>query len=73
MQTYMNEDKRLSSDFIGIVKVGSKGQIVIPKPARELYEICQGDTLIFTTDKKHGMKLYKYDVISKAIDDIYDE
>lgn len=32
--------------FFGVVKVGERGQIVIPKEARELYQIHPGDKLV---------------------------
>ncbi|MDQ0231862.1 helix-turn-helix domain-containing protein [Metabacillus malikii] len=32
--------------FFGVVKVGERGQIVIPKQARDLYQIQAGDKLI---------------------------
>ncbi|MCM3584632.1 helix-turn-helix domain-containing protein [Mesobacillus maritimus] len=32
--------------FFGVVKVGERGQIVIPKEARELYQIQAGDKLV---------------------------
>lgn len=32
--------------FISTVRVGEKGQIVIPKGARELFDIKPGDTLL---------------------------
>lgn len=32
--------------FFGVVKVGERGQIVIPKQAREMYQITPGDKLI---------------------------
>lgn len=34
------------------VKVGEKGQIVIPKDAREMFEIHPGDTLMLLADDK---------------------
>ena len=37
--------------------VGEKGQIVIPKQARELFEIEPGDTLILLGDKKRGIAI----------------
>lgn len=36
--------------FFGVVKVGEKGQIVIPKEARHLYQIQSGDKLIVLGD-----------------------
>lgn len=37
--------------IFGTVKVGERGQIVIPKEARESFEIKPGDILIVTGDK----------------------
>ena len=40
----------------GIVKVGERGQVVIPKHAREVYKINPGDRLLALGDEK-GMAL----------------
>lgn len=37
------------------VKVGEKGQIVIPKEIRDMFEIVPGDTLLILADKKRGI------------------
>jgi AbrB family looped-hinge helix DNA binding protein len=37
--------------------VGSKGQIVIPKEARELFRIQSGDTLLLLGDKSQGIAI----------------
>lgn len=37
--------------------VGEKGQIVIPKQARELFDIQPGDTLMLLGDKKRGIAI----------------
>lgn len=34
--------------------VGEKGQIVIPKQAREIFDIHPGDTLVLLGDEKRG-------------------
>lgn len=39
------------------VTVGEKGQIVIPKQARELFSIAPGDSLILLADKKRGLAI----------------
>lgn len=39
------------------VKVGEKGQIVIPKEAREIFNINPGDTLILLGDVKQGIAI----------------
>ena len=39
------------------VTVGTKGQIVIPKQARELFDIRPGDTLLLLGDEKRGIAI----------------
>ena len=51
----------------GVVKVGDKGQIVIPKDARNLYGIKPGDALIVLGDEK-GMALLKTGIFQDVID-----
>ena len=47
--------------FIVSVKVGPKGQITIPKEAREMFDIKEGETLMFMGDKQRGIVLVKAD------------
>ena len=49
--------------FIGICKVGERGQIVIPKEARTLFNIRPGDNIVVLCDKDKGIALVKTDVI----------
>lgn len=49
----------------GTVKVGEKGQIVIPKEARSLFNIQSGDTLLVLGDDEHGIIITKPDVINE--------
>lgn len=55
--------------IFGVVKVGDKGQIVIPKEARKVYNIKPGDALLLLGDK-NGMALLKTEIFQSAIDDI---
>ena len=53
--------------IFGVVKVGDKGQIVIPKDARNLYGIKPGDALIVLGDEK-GMAMLKTEIFQDVID-----
>jgi len=47
--------------IFGIVRMGERGQIVIPKGARELFSIQPGDQLLLMADKKRGIALVSMD------------
>ena len=53
--------------IFGVVKVGDKGQIVIPKDARNVYGIKPGDALIMLGDER-GIALLKTEILQNAID-----
>ena len=53
--------------LFGVVKVGDKGQIVIPKDARPIYDIKPGDALLMLGDQK-GIALLKTEIFQSAID-----
>ena len=56
--------------FAGTVRVGEKGQIVIPKGARDLIDIQPGDTLLVLADEKRGIAVTKDDVLLQQFDAI---
>ena len=58
--------------IFGVVKVGDKGQIVIPRDARKLYDIKPGDALLVLGDQK-GMALLKTEIFQSAIDQMMGE
>ena len=57
--------------FIVSVKVGEKGQIIVPKEAREMFNISPGDTLMVLGDKERGIAIMKsdevYDLMNKGV------
>lgn len=53
--------------MFGVVKVGDKGQIIIPKDARKLYDIKPGDSLMLLGDR-NGMALLKTEKFQAIID-----
>jgi AbrB family looped-hinge helix DNA binding protein len=62
----MEEDK-----FVGISKVGEKGQIVIPKQGRDMFDIKPGDSIIVLCDKSKGIALLKADSIEDLTDKVF--
>ena len=59
--------------IFGTAKVGDRGQIVIPKDARELYGIHPGDTLLILGDEENGMIVTKPEVLSNLAAKILDQ
>lgn len=57
--------------FMGSVKVGPKGQIVIPKEVRDMFGIVPGNTLVLLADREKGIALEGYDVFQKIADAIF--
>ena len=55
--------------IFGVVKVGERGQIVIPKEAREVYGINAGDSLLVLGDSK-GMAVVKTEIFQDKIDEM---
>ena len=48
--------KKGKGKYAWSVKVGERGQFVIPKEARDIFDIKPGDTLIVLADEKRGMQ-----------------
>ena len=48
----------------GTAKVGDRGQIVIPKEARELFVIKPGDTLLILGEEETGLIVTRPEVLS---------
>lgn len=59
--------------FISMVTIGEKGQIVIPKAAREMFDLEPGDTIVLLADKKRGIALVQNDKLMKFAESVFDE
>ena len=60
----MNKDERY---YMSSIKIGPKGQIVIPKEARDMFGIRPGDTLVLMADKKKGIALQTADKLNPVL------
>lgn len=56
--------------IFGTVKVGEKGQIVIPKEARKVFNIKTGDILLVLGDESQGIAIVKNEIFLKLAEKI---
>ena len=61
----------MKDKFIGVAKVGEKGQIVIPKEARDMFGIKPGDSVVILCDKSKGIAILKADEIEEFADKVF--
>ena len=76
MLHYEENNKKLplppkGKHMFGMVTVGARGQIVLPKKAREVFQIKAGDTIMVLGDEAQGIALIKaddmIDFVQKAV------
>lgn len=66
----MESGSKDNGKYMNSVKVGPKGQIVIPKEVRDLFGIEPGDTLILLADTQKGIAIERVGIFSKIADAI---
>ncbi len=62
-------EKKKDKYIFGVCKVGEKGQIVIPKEARKVFNITPGDSLLLLGDIKKGLALVKTEVFAATLEE----
>lgn len=63
--------KKDAKPYMGTVKVGPKGQIVIPKEIRDMFEIEPGQSLMIMAHPKRGIAIERQSVLVKIADAIF--
>ena len=61
-----------SKRVFGTAKVGDRGQIVIPKEARELFNIQPGDTLLILGAENKGLIVSRPELLRDLADEIFE-
>ncbi|MBQ6996958.1 MAG: AbrB/MazE/SpoVT family DNA-binding domain-containing protein [Oscillospiraceae bacterium] len=62
--------KQSAHRVFGTAKVGDRGQIVIPKEARELFQIKPGDTLLILGETETGLIISRPELLNNLADEI---
>ena len=63
--------KKSAKPYMGTVKVGPKGQIVIPKEIREMFDIEPGQSLMIMAHPERGIAIERQNVLLKIADAIF--
>ncbi len=58
--------------FMSSVKIGTKGQIVIPKEARDMLDIKTGDSLVLLADTKKGIAIQKIEKLHPHLKNVFE-
>ena len=58
--------------LFGMVRIGEKGQIVIPAEVREMFGIEPGDMLVLLADKKRGIALQTPEKLHPMLRQVFD-
>ena len=63
----------LRGRYAWIVKIGEKGQFVIPKEAREMFDLTPGSEILVLGDTKKGLAILPKERQKQVIDNIFTE
>lgn len=61
----------LKDKYAWVVTMGEKGQIVIPKQAREIFNLKPGDTILVLGDKNKGIAIPPQEHMDQLIKNIF--
>lgn len=67
----MKSSKGPKGKYAWTVKIGEKGQFVIPKEARDLFDINPGDTLILLGDENQGLAIPPKEMLARLMTGIF--
>lgn len=67
-ETKTGDEKRACT-----AKIGEKGQIVIPKDIRDMFDLKPGDTIMVLADRKRGIAIPPKEIFTGLANRVFDE
>lgn len=67
----MGKEKPPEGKFVISVKVGPKGQIIVPKEVRDMFQIQPGDMLLMLADVERGVALQTFECADQMFADFF--
>ena len=65
--------KSKTKRIFGTAKVGDRGQIVIPKEARDFFHIKPGDTLLILGEESKGLMISRPELLNTIAEQFFNE
>ncbi len=57
--------------YMATVKIGQKGQIVIPKEVRDMFGISEGDALLLLANRGQGIAIQPFEYAENFFKEVY--
>lgn len=57
--------------YMSSVKIGPKGQIVIPKEVRDMFGLAPGDALVLLADRRRGIALQRMEQLTPFLRSVF--
>lgn len=67
----MGKEKPAEGKFVTSVKVGPKGQIIVPKEVRDMFNIQPGDMLLMLADVEQGIAIQTFTTTNEMFDNLF--